>query len=94
VSVIQPFVRYGHGRQEGALPVAGCELEPVVFDEKESVPSADDALTAAWNASKELFCDDDDIRWSSLQIHVRNEESDTVPSLPAVELCVIHYDRE
>jgi len=49
--------------EEGALPVAVPELEaelepepePVVLDEPEGVPSEDDALAAAWNASKVLF---------------------------------------
>jgi len=47
--------------EEGELPVAVPELEaelepePVVLDEPAGVPSADDALAAAWNASKLLF---------------------------------------
>jgi hypothetical protein len=51
--------------EEGELPVAVPELEaelepepepdPVVLDEPEGVPLADDALAAAWNASKVLF---------------------------------------
>lgn len=48
--------------EEGELPVAVPELEaedpepePVVLDEPEGVPSEDDALAAAWNASKVLF---------------------------------------
>lgn len=55
--------------EEGALPVAVPELEaepdpepepepepePVELDEPAGVPSADDALAAAWNASKVLF---------------------------------------
>jgi len=49
--------------EEGALPVADPELEPepepepepVELVEPEGVPSADDALAAAWNASKLLF---------------------------------------
>jgi len=51
--------------EEGALPDADPELEPepepepepelVELVELEGVPSADDALAAAWNASKVLF---------------------------------------
>jgi hypothetical protein len=49
--------------EEGVLPDADPELEPdpdpepepVELVEFEGVPSADDALAAAWNASKVLF---------------------------------------
>lgn len=49
--------------EEGALPDADPELEPepepepepVELVEPEGVPSADEALAAAWNASKVLF---------------------------------------
>jgi len=47
--------------EEAALPVAvpvlepELEPEPVVLDEPAGVPLADDALAAAWNASKVLF---------------------------------------
>ena len=45
---------------EGALPVADPVLElddpkPVELEELGGVPSADDALAVAWNASKDLF---------------------------------------
>jgi len=58
-----PF-EFDDEEEEGALPVADPELEaelepepePVVLDVEEGVPSADDALAAAWNASKDLFC--------------------------------------
>jgi len=49
---------------DGALPVAvpvveeepEPEPDPVVLDPEAGVPSADDALAAAWYASKLLFC--------------------------------------
>jgi len=47
--------------EEGALLAAVPEAEPepepepVVFDVEAGVPLADDALAAAWNASKVLF---------------------------------------
>jgi hypothetical protein len=47
--------------EEGALPDPVAELEaeaepePVVLDEEEGVPSADDAFAAAWKAVKDLF---------------------------------------
>jgi len=49
--------------EEGALPDADPEPEaepepePVELVVLEGVPSADDALAAAWNASKVLFAD-------------------------------------
>jgi hypothetical protein len=40
-----------------AVPEPEPELDPdpVVLDEEAGVPSADDALAAAWNAAKVLF---------------------------------------
>ena len=47
--------------EEGALPVADPVLElddpePVELEELGGVPSADDALAVAWNASKDFVC--------------------------------------
>jgi hypothetical protein len=38
-----------------AVPEPDPDPDPVVLDEEAGVPSADDALAAAWNAAKVLF---------------------------------------
>jgi len=91
------------GEELLADPEPEPEPEPVVLEVLEGVPSADDALAAAWNAANDLFavglmaktmpCSQWLYhRWSACKI---NGKRKTVPCLLAVEPeggCRVHRD--